>query len=98
MWSLAEKANLHARLRAGALAVEFSGCSMRPILGCNPRGSYRWQRTTLSSESIEIHNQDELFAKLPLGALALAQTSSSEGLLRETGDFESCKASTDDNP
>lgn len=170
-WSSAEKANLQARLRSGALAVEFSGCSMRPILGCSPRGSYRWQRTTLASESIEIHNQDELFAKLPLGALALegelaragrlavrtsvsgqyvlegssaadvpdygdcqaathllvgvsigsfklhsggdlraggsvgagpyagsGQTSSSESLLREAGDFDSCKASTDENP
>jgi hypothetical protein len=170
-WSSAEKANLQARLRSGALAVEFTGCSMRPILGCNLRGSYRWQRTTLSSEAIEIHNQDDLFAKLPLGALALegelarsgrlavrtavsgqyvlegssaadvpdygdcqaathllvgisigsfklhsggtlqaggsigagayqggAQTSSSESLLREAGDFDSCKASTDETP
>jgi hypothetical protein len=144
---------------------------MRPISGCTVRGSYRWQRTTLSSESIEINNQDELFAKLPLGALALegelarsgrlairttvsgqyvlegstaadvpdygdcaaathvlvgmsigsfklhsggtlhasgsvgvgpygggAQTTSSEQLLRESGDFESCKASTDETP
>jgi len=170
-WSSAEKANLQARLRSGALAVEFTGCGMRPILGCTLRGSYRWQRTTLSSESIEIHNQDELFAKLPLGALALegelarsgrlavrtavggqyvlegssaadvpdygdcaaathllvgvsigsfklhsggtlqaggsvgagfyqagAQTSSSESLLREAGDFDSCKASTNETP
>ncbi len=170
-WSSAEKANLQARLRSGALAVEFTGCGMRPILGCSLRGSYRWQRTTLSSESIEIHNQDELFAKLPLGAISLegelarsgrlavrtavsgqyvlegssaadvpdygdcqaathllvgvsigssklhsggtlqaggslgagayqggAQTSSSESLLREAGDFESCKASTDEQP
>jgi hypothetical protein len=170
-WSAAEKANLQARLRSGALAVEFTGCSMRPVLGCNLRGSYRWQRTTLSSESIEIHDQDELFAKLPLGALALegelarsgrlavrtsvsgqyvlegssaadvpdygdcqsathllvgvsigsfklhsggtlqgsgsvgvgaysagARTSSSESLLREAGDFESCRAATDDTP
>jgi hypothetical protein len=170
-WSSAEKANLQARLRSGALAVEFTGCGMRPITGCSVRGSYRWQRTTLSSDSIEIHNQDELFAKLPLGALALegelarsgrlavrttvsgqyvlegssaadvpdygdcsaathllvgvsigsfklhsggtlqagasvgagpysggAQTSSSESLLREAGDFDSCKASTDETP
>lgn len=170
-WSSAEKANLQARLRSGALAVEFTGCSMRPILGCNLRGSYRWQRTTLASESIEIRNQDELFAKLPLGALALegelarsgrlavrtsvsgqyvlegsssadvpdygecqsathllvgvsigsfklhsggtlhaggsveagaysggAHTTSSESLLREAGDFDSCRASTDDRP
>ncbi len=170
-WPAAEKANLQARLRSGGLAVEFTGCSMRPITACTLRGSYRWQRTTLSSEGIEIHNQDELFAKLPLGALALegelaragrlavrtmvsgqyvlegstvtdvpdygecaaathlltgisigsfkmhsggtldagggvsagpysggAHTSSSETLLREAGDFESCKASTDENP
>src|SRR5688572_22363111 len=52
-WSSAEKANLQARLRSGAMAVEFTGCSMRPITGCTLRGSYRWQRTTLSSEAIE---------------------------------------------
>src|SRR5512145_1418537 len=170
-WSSAEKANLQARLRSGGLVVEFSGCSMRPLTGCNLRGSYRWQRTTISSEAIQIRNQDELFAKLPLGALALeselarsgrlevrtmvsgqyvlegsnaadvpdygecaqathllvsvsigsfklnsggslqltggvemgraatgAQTSSSELLLRESGDFESCKLATDELP
>lgn len=170
-WSSAEKANLQARLRAGGLAVEFTGCSMRPITSCNVRGSYRWQRTTPASEAIEIRNEDELFTKLPLGALALegelqragrlqvrtavsgqyvlegstaadvpdygdcssathllvgvsmgafklhsggslqaggslgagayqagANTSSSETLLREAGDFESCKASTDEVP
>lgn len=170
-WSPAEKANLQARLRSGALAVEFTGCTMRPITSCTLRGSYRWQRTTLSSESIEIHNQDDLFAKLPLGAFALegelaragrlavrtmvsgqyvlegstaqdvpdygdcsaathllvgmsmgsfklhsggsleaggkvgagayqggAQTSSSETLLREAGDFDSCKVANDESP
>jgi hypothetical protein len=168
-WSAAEKANLQARLRAGALAVEYTGCSMRPLPACTLRGSYRWQRTTLSSEGIEIHNQDELFTKLPLGAIALeaelarsgriavktmvsgqyilegstsadvpdygecaqathlltavsigsfklhsggtldggvaanvgayggnARTASSETLLREAGDFDSCKESSDD--
>jgi hypothetical protein len=168
-WSSAEKANLQARLRAGALAVEYTGCSMRPLPACSLRGSYRWQRTTLSSEGIEIRSADELFTKLPLGALALegelarsgrlavrtmvsgqytlegsgaadvpdygecaqathlltavsigsfklhsggtldasaavgvgaygggAKTASSETLLREAGDFDSCKLSTDE--
>jgi hypothetical protein len=170
-WPAAEKANLQARLRAGALAVEFTGCSMRPITGCSLRGSYRWQKTTPSSESIEINDADELFTKLPLGAMALqgelarsgrlavrtavsgqyvlegstaadvpdygdcaaathllvgiaigsfklnsggalragasgevglysagAHTTSSENLLKEAGDFESCKLATDDKP
>src|SRR6187549_2151319 len=81
-WSSAEKASLQARLRAGALAVEFTGCSMRPILACNVRGSYRWQRTTLSSETIAIQSKDELFAKLPLGAFAL------EGELARAGSLQ----------
>ncbi|HEY6561650.1 MAG TPA: hypothetical protein VI072_30475 [Polyangiaceae bacterium] len=170
-WSSAEKASLQARLRSGGLAVEYTGCSMRPILSCNVRGSYRWQRTTLSSDTIDIQNKDELFTKLPLGALALegelaragmlqvrtmvggqyvlegtsaadvpdygdcaqathllsalsigsfklnsggslragaaigvgdvgggAETASSENMLREAGDFESCKLSTDETP
>jgi len=170
-WSSAEKASLQARLRAGGLAVEYTGCSMRPILSCNVRGSYRWQRTTLSSETIGIQSKDELFAKLPLGAFALegelaragslqvrtmvggqyvldgstaadvpdygdcaqathllsglsigsfklnsggslqaaagvgvgelgagTKTASSETMLREAGDFESCRQSTDETP
>jgi hypothetical protein len=170
-WSAAEKANLQARLRTGGLAVEFTGCAMRPLTGCTLRGTYRWQRTTLSSDGIEIRNQDELFTKLPLGALALegelartgrlavrtmvsgqymlegssavdvpdygecaqathlltsvsigsfklhsggtldasvamgvsnyegrARSSSAETLLREAGDFDSCKTSTDESP
>lgn len=170
-WSAAEKASLQARLREGAVAVEYTGCNMRPILGCRPRGSYVWQQTTLSTDTIDIRNEDELFTKLPLGAAALegelarsgrlqvrtavsgqytlagseagdvpdygdcaqathlltglsigsfklqsgdqidasasveilergggARTSSSESVLREAGDFESCQLSTVDEP
>lgn len=81
-WSSAEKASLQARLRSGGLAVEYTGCSMRPILSCNLRGSYRWQRTTLSSETIAIQNKDELFTKLPLGAFALEGELARAGLLQ----------------
>jgi hypothetical protein len=81
-WTAAEKASLQARLRSGGLAVEYTGCSMRPILSCNVRGSYRWQRTTLSSETIAIQNKDELFTKLPLGAFALEGELARAGLLQ----------------
>jgi hypothetical protein len=65
-WSAPEKANLQARLREGALAVEYTGCDMRPISACVLRGSYRWQRTTISTDVIEAQDRDELFAKLSL--------------------------------
>lgn len=81
-WSAAEKASLQARLREGALAVEYTGCSMRPILGCRLRGSYQWQQTTLSSDTVDIRSEDELFAKLPLGAFGL------EGELARSGHLQ----------
>jgi len=81
-WSSAEKASLQARLRSGGLAVEYTGCSMRPILACNVRGSYRWQRTTLSSDTIDIQSKDELFTKLPLGAFALQGELARSGMLQ----------------
>ncbi|HSC87980.1 MAG TPA: hypothetical protein VLC09_11940 [Polyangiaceae bacterium] len=80
-WSAAEKANLEAQLASGAVAVEFSGCSMRLVRGCHVRGSYRWQRTTLSSDTLNIDNEDELFAKLPLGAVSLEGELSRAGQL-----------------
>jgi hypothetical protein len=35
------------------------------------KGEYHWQRTTAATDSLEINDSDELFAKLPLGAASL---------------------------
>lgn len=81
-WSSAEKANLQARLNSGAMAVEYTGCNMRPLPACNLRGTYRFQRTTLSSDVVDIRSEDELFTKLPLGAVNL------EGELARSGHLQ----------
>jgi len=78
-WSAPERAHLEALLGQGAIAVAYSGCSMRLLPGCRLRGRYVWQQTTLARDTIEINNADDLFAKLPLGALSL------EGQLRQQG-------------
>ncbi len=78
-WPASEKANLEALLRGGAVAVEFTGCAMRLLPQCRPGGRYGFQRTTLSSDSIDINSADELLAKLPLGAASL------EGELKRNG-------------
>src|SRR5262245_29124619 len=56
-WPASEKANLEARLREGGVAVAYSGCSMRLLPQCRIKGSYVWQRTTSSSDMMEIHNE-----------------------------------------
>jgi len=78
-WPASEKANLEVLLRNGTVAVAYSGCSMRLLPECRVKGEYHWQRTTPSTDSLEINDSDELFAKLPLGAASL------EGELKRSG-------------
>lgn len=78
-WPASEKANLEALLRTGGVAVSYAGCSMRVLPQCRLRGGYAWQPTTPSADILEISNQDELYAKLPLGAASL------EGELARSG-------------
>ncbi len=78
-WPASEKANLEAMLTTGGVAVTYSGCSMRVLPQCRLGGGYIWQRTTPATDVLSIGNEDELYAKLPLGAVSL------EGELKRTG-------------
>jgi hypothetical protein len=81
-WPAAEKANLEALLRQGGVAVEYTGCSMRVLTQCRVPGRYGWLRTTPATDVVEIRGEDELWAKLPLGAASL------EGELKRSGKLE----------
>ncbi|MDX2055268.1 MAG: hypothetical protein SFV15_22895 [Polyangiaceae bacterium] len=84
-WSAPEKANLESLMHGSAVAVEFTGCELRLLPECRLKGRYQWRRTTPSSDLVEIRNEAELFAKLPLGALSLAgELQRSGGLFIET--------------
>lgn len=78
-WPASEKANLEARLREGGVVVSYSGCAMKLLPQCRVRGSYGWRRTTTTTDVVEILSSDELYAKLPLGAVSL------EGELERSG-------------
>jgi len=78
-WPASEKANLEARLREGGVVVSYAGCEMKLLPQCRVRGNYGWRRTTTTTDVVEIHSADELYAKLPLGAVAL------EGELERSG-------------
>ena len=80
-WPAAEKANLEVLLRSGAVVVAYSGCAMKVLPECRVKGVYRWLRTTPSRDLLEINNEDELYAKLPLGAASL------EGELKRAGNL-----------
>jgi hypothetical protein len=78
-WPASEKANLEARLAEGSVVVSYSGCALKLLPRCKARGVYQWRRTTTSTDVVEIHNADELYAKMPVGAVSL------EGELQRSG-------------
>lgn len=80
-WPASEKANLESQLQRGGVVVSYSGCKMRVLSQCVAQGSYRWTRTTPATDYIEIKNEDELYAKLPLGAASLSGELESAGQL-----------------
>ncbi len=81
-WPASYKARLEALLHEGAVAVDYSGCELRIVDTCKLPGSYTWKKTTLSTDTTEIRNEDDLYAKLPLGAVTLSGELATSGSLR----------------
>jgi hypothetical protein len=80
-WPASEKAHLQSLAAARIVAVEYSGCELRIVDSCALSGGYDWRRTTLATDVVEIENADELYAKLPIGAVGLEAELSRSGRL-----------------
>lgn len=80
-WPASYKARLEAVLEGGAVAVEYSGCDLKIVDRCKLSGSYAWRKTTLSTDTTDINDEDELYAKLPLGAASLSGQLKTSGAL-----------------
>lgn len=80
-WPASEKAHLESQMTTGAVVVSYSGCELRVLPECRLAGRYEWQRTSLSEDLVEIRNEDDLYAKLPLGAATLEGELKSRGRL-----------------
>jgi hypothetical protein len=78
-WSASEKARLESLLGSQTVFVRFTGCELVLVDACRQAGVYGWTRTTLSTDTVEIRSEDELYAKLPIGAARL------QGELRSSG-------------
>jgi hypothetical protein len=78
-WPASEKARLESLAARQVVAVAYSGCELRIVDSCRVPGSYSWRPTTLATDTVEISDADELYAKLPLGAVGL------EGQLQRSG-------------
>lgn len=71
-WSTGDRASLESRLmNPGLVAVHYEGCDLQVLRYCNVPGNYRYKGLTVKRDEVVIHNEDELFAFLPIGAFQL---------------------------
>ena len=77
-WDATDASSFEARSATDVVFVKYEGCELTLLDGCADdavRGSFGTYRpidwTSGSVEKIEIENEDELFAELPLGAASL---------------------------
>jgi len=80
-WPAAERAALEARANQGLVAVRYEGCEMEVLSGCQVDGTYDFVALSRKHERVSIHNADELYARLPIGAASL------EGKLKQRGEL-----------
>jgi len=80
-WSASDKAHLQSLTASQPVAVRFAGCDLKIIPGCALPGRYAWQRTTLATDTLEIEDKNELYSKLPIGAVSLEATLEQAGKL-----------------
>lgn len=80
-WPMSERAALEGKAKQGLVAVRYRDCEMEVINTCSVQGSYTFIGVTPKSETIAITNADELYAKIPIGAVNL------EGQLERSGEL-----------
>ena len=87
-WDATDLATFEAKAGRDLVFVSYEGCEIELLYGCSDNGvpgrygAYDTPRFTSGTvESFEMHNQEELWAKLPLGAASVgAELSAAESL------------------
>ncbi len=71
-WPATQRTKLEALAARRAIAVRYDGCEMEVLAGCKVPREYVYTATSRQKEHLSISNEDELYARLPLGAARLA--------------------------
>lgn len=78
-WPAADRGALEARANRSLVAVRYQGCEMEVLTNCTVEGAYSYLGLNQKREGVRIKSVDELYAQLPVGAVAL------EGKLERAG-------------
>jgi hypothetical protein len=70
-WPAADKAALEAQSQDRIVVVAYEGCRLRLLPGCGVAGTYEFRATSPARDLVEVRTEDELYTRLPLGAVSL---------------------------
>lgn len=72
-WSSSARAQFEALAKNGLIVARYDGCELQVLTQCRaPGGGYRYTAITPKNEVEQINGEDELRAKIPLGAAQLS--------------------------
>ncbi|GEM_PF-508290 len=80
-WPMGDRGALESRVKQRLVVVRYSNCEMELITNCSVAGNYDYVSVTPKTENIKITNADELYARIPIGAVKL------EGKLERAGEL-----------
>ena len=70
-WPGTSKVSLDSASKRGIVVVSYAGCTLKVLTECQAKGKYEYAGVTPARDQIDISSQDDLYAKLPLGAVSL---------------------------
>lgn len=70
-WPGTSKVSLDSASKRGIVVVSYAGCTLKVLNECHAKGAYEYSGVTPARDQIDISSQDDLYAKLPLGAVSL---------------------------
>lgn len=84
-WANSARGALESRLKRSLVPIRYSGCELEQLPACTVKttvGTYAYSPITRKQSKVTMHNADELFANMPVGAISL------EGKLKTAGQLE----------
>ncbi len=70
-WPGTSKVDFESSSKRGVVVVSYVGCNMKILSGCQAEGAYDYTAVTPARDRLEMKNQNELYARLPLAAASL---------------------------
>jgi hypothetical protein len=80
-WSSSARAQFEALAKNGLIVARYTGCELQVLTQCRGPGGYRYTSITPKNELEQIRGEDDLHAKIPLGAAQLAADLKQSGQL-----------------